>query len=142
VAGNVDNDGVTPGGFGGAASVGGNTGALNYSIPIPVPAGRAGMTPSLAISYSSSNRSNGLVGFGWSLPIGSLERRGPRGAVISALNASCNLKEERYTFSTWGSSNELHLLSDGTFDTRHRSYLKVVPSKPSGGHVAFDNWEA
>lgn len=41
-------------------------GAATYTIPIDVPAGTAGLTPSLALTYSS-NSGNGLVGVGWSV---------------------------------------------------------------------------
>lgn len=51
------------------------TGSMNYSYPIEVPAGRAGLQPSLALSYSSSgvggatNRGQtlGIVATGWSM---------------------------------------------------------------------------
>ena len=42
------------------------TGEYTYRIPIEVPAGRAGMQPSLALSYSSRSR-NGHLGVGWQL---------------------------------------------------------------------------
>jgi RHS repeat-associated protein len=41
-------------------------GAYSYVIPIDVPAGRAGMQPELALSYSS-RAGNGIVGVGWSV---------------------------------------------------------------------------
>jgi RHS repeat-associated protein len=42
------------------------SGAANYTIPIVVPPGRAGLTPQLALSYRSSS-GHGYVGRGWSL---------------------------------------------------------------------------
>lgn len=44
----------------------GNDGALNYSLPVRIPAGRLGLQPSLAISYNSGG-GNGLLGVGWQL---------------------------------------------------------------------------
>jgi len=41
-------------------------GAATYSIPIVVPRGRAGLEPSLSLSYSSRG-GNGSVGVGWAL---------------------------------------------------------------------------
>lgn len=53
--------GTLPGG----GSVG-PAGDYHYSLPIEVPIGRAGMTPSLSLSYSST-AGNGVVGVGWAL---------------------------------------------------------------------------
>jgi RHS repeat-associated protein len=41
-------------------------GSLNYSIPIVVPPGTAGMAPSLAISYNNNSRKS-VLGTGWNL---------------------------------------------------------------------------
>ncbi|WP_436501747.1 RHS repeat-associated core domain-containing protein [Actinokineospora sp. HUAS TT18] len=43
-----------------------SSGSFAYSIPLDVPAGRAGMQPSLSLRYSSRG-GDGLVGTGWSL---------------------------------------------------------------------------
>lgn len=49
------------------------TGTGNFSIPIGVPEGRPGLTPSLSLSYSTG-QGNGLFGLGWSLSIPGVSR--------------------------------------------------------------------
>ncbi|GEA11991.1 FG-GAP-like repeat-containing protein [Alteromonas sp. KUL49] len=41
-------------------------GAFKYSVPITLPPGRKGMSPSVSLNYSSQNGA-GVAGFGWSL---------------------------------------------------------------------------
>jgi RHS repeat-associated protein len=49
------------------------TGALSTAIPIDVPPGRRGMTPQLALRYSSAAGPSPF-GVGWDVPIGRIER--------------------------------------------------------------------
>lgn len=65
----------------------GVAGDYRYTLPIEVPPGRAGMAPSLSLSYSSSGE-NGIAGVGWSL------------TGLSAIKA-CNM-----TFATDGVAQE------------------------------------
>ena len=55
----------TTGTLPGEGSVG-VAGDYRYTLPIEVPPGRAGMAPSLSLSYSSSGE-NGIAGVGWAL---------------------------------------------------------------------------
>ena len=49
---------------------GNNSGSASFRINLAVPAGRAGMTPQVAVGYSSEG-GNGVMGKGWSLETGS-----------------------------------------------------------------------
>ena len=56
---------ASPGAVVGSFSVD-ERGSANYTIPIVVPPGRAGMTPSIALHYSSKS-GNGIAGVGWTI---------------------------------------------------------------------------
>jgi RHS repeat-associated protein len=66
------------GGIGENISLNRNMGQMQYSVPLDVPAGFPGMTPSLALTYSSGN-GNSVAGVGWTLDIPSIERLTVRG---------------------------------------------------------------
>ncbi|MDQ1645886.1 MAG: hypothetical protein QOJ50_2070, partial [Cryptosporangiaceae bacterium] len=51
-----------------------HTGTGNLTVPIELPAGRAGTAPALALSYSTGN-ANGFLGMGWSLAVPSIRRK-------------------------------------------------------------------
>lgn len=60
-------------GVGDNATINPNMGSMNFSIPIDVPAGFPGVTPSLGIDYDSSGPS-GVVGMGWDMAVPFVER--------------------------------------------------------------------
>lgn len=45
-----------------------NSGTVSYSIPLKTPPGRAGLQPSISLSYNGGNP-NGIVGLGWKLAV-------------------------------------------------------------------------
>lgn len=51
-------------------------GAVLLEIPIEAPPGRNDMAPELMLSYSSATSQNGIAGYGWSIPLGLVERLG------------------------------------------------------------------
>src|SRR5690606_21006521 len=65
-------------GIGENVDVAANMGQMSYQIPIEVPAGFPGLTPELALSYSSGNGTSAL-GIGWDLVIPTIERMTWRG---------------------------------------------------------------
>lgn len=65
-------------GIGDNVDINPNMGAMSYSVPINVPAGFGGATPSVGLSYSSSGGST-VAGIGWDLGTSSIERLTLRG---------------------------------------------------------------
>ena len=55
-----------------------SSGTATFSVPIALPAGRAGVQPSLGLSYSSSN-GNGTLGVGWGMGAPFIARQTDRG---------------------------------------------------------------
>ncbi len=72
-------------------------GAIQQSIPLPVPPGRAGMQPNLSLIYNNSQR-NGWVGVGWDLSLGS---------IVRANKIGPNCQSDDFYFSLNGALMEL-----------------------------------
>jgi YD repeat-containing protein len=83
------------------------TGRATLSLPVPVPPGRKGVQPALALSYSSSGR-NGWLGAGWNLELGAIERSTKNG-VPSYTDA------DTFTISFQGTASDLIKIPDGTY---------------------------
>ncbi|MBL8937706.1 MAG: VCBS repeat-containing protein [Archangium sp.] len=65
-------------GVGENASVEGNHGGFQFSVPLEVPRGFAGLTPDVSLSYSSTGGAS-IVGLGWAMSSHSIERMTVRG---------------------------------------------------------------
>jgi len=70
-----------------------NNGEANYSMPLVVPPGTAGLQPELALNYSSSG-SNGLLGLGWGLGGMSSIHRCGKTIAQDGVNARVNFSIE------------------------------------------------
>ncbi|MBI2926735.1 MAG: VCBS repeat-containing protein [Verrucomicrobia bacterium] len=55
-----------------------NTGTAKYGIGLSLPPGTAGHQPSLSLSYEGGG-GNGVLGYGWSLPLPCIQRRSDKG---------------------------------------------------------------
>ncbi len=119
------------------------TGASSVSIPIKLPPGVNGLTPMLALSYSSAGP-NGViserhssyekaqgswVGMGWSLDVGHVE-------LTDAENSKV-----RGSLVLNGRSRQLIHTSNDRFKTQQESFLKIdrVDGEPSRGHYFMVN---
>lgn len=73
-------------------------GQVEYSIPLAVPPGRAGMTPQLALSYSSGG-GDGLLGLGWSISGLSMISRCPATTAQDSFKGGINFDaNDRFCF--------------------------------------------
>lgn len=102
--------------------VSGAVGSVSDSIPMVAPPGRRGLQPRLNLTYNSMGGS-GIVGLGWSIGLGRVERW--RGDGTPSLAPG-----DRYSYSMEGGSGELRDLDgDGIYRARiesvYRPFQKV-----------------
>ena len=83
------------------------TGSANFRIPIEVPPGPGGLTPSLALTYSSL-RSDGPYGIGWDLDLGEI-RCSTRFGIPDYAHESCKRYElDGQLLTRDGATNSYH----------------------------------
>jgi len=58
-----------------------NTGTAKYSVALQLPPGTAGHAPKLMLTYDGGG-ANGILGFGWSLPLQNIQRRSDKGIPL------------------------------------------------------------
>lgn len=110
------------------------SGAVTYSIGVPVAPGTAGMQPSLALQYSSQG-GRGIVGTGWSLSGFSTIHRCPASVVLDGTKGRVGFDgEDRYCMD----GMRLIAISglDGAHDTEYRterdSYARIYSLGSNG----------
>ncbi|MCC7542876.1 MAG: hypothetical protein IT379_42060, partial [Deltaproteobacteria bacterium] len=75
-----------------------SSGTGTFSVPIALPAGRAGVQPSLGLSYSSSS-GNGPLGIGWSLAVPFIARQTDRGLPRYIDRPTWHAEEDRFLYN-------------------------------------------
>lgn len=114
----MDQVGTIPGSF----SVG-QSGSANYSIPIEVLEGTAGVAPQLSLNYSSGRASsNGLLGIGWNI-----------GGLSAITRCRITLQEDGdFDAVSWGADDvycldgQRLLLVSGTYGAANSTYRTSV----------------
>ena len=110
-----------------------HTGTGNLTIPLELPAGRNGLQPSLALSYSTGNP-NGPFGLGWSLPVPGVRRKTDKG--IPRYDPALD------TFVLSGAEDLVPVSGIGSGAVRYRprceaAYARITHVTGAGG----DYWE-
>ncbi|UJR85586.1 SpvB/TcaC N-terminal domain-containing protein [Sandaracinus amylolyticus] len=85
-------------GLGESFSTSQSSGALAFTLPIVLPAGRNGVTPTLALGYSSGAGSS-EVGYGWSLSVATIARQSDRGLPRYDDRARWHPEEDRFVYA-------------------------------------------
>jgi len=75
-----------------------SSGTGTFSVPIALPKGRAGVQPSLALSYATSG-GNGIVGIGWSLAVPFISRQTDKGLPHYVDQAAWHGEEDTFMYN-------------------------------------------
>ncbi|HVX90321.1 MAG TPA: carbohydrate-binding protein [Candidatus Paceibacterota bacterium] len=111
--------GALPGSF--AVS---EAGTAQYSIPIQVPPGRAGIEPAVSLVYSGS-RSNGDLGLGWRLEGLSAITRCPRSYALDGYSRNVsNTVDDRFCLD----GKRLEAVNGGAYGANGTEYRTLVDS--------------
>ena len=116
---------------------GGFTGSVTYSYPLQLPAGPAGLQPSLTLSYNSqvvdesnSHTQASWVGMGWSLDAGRITR--------NTHGDPHNLDNDTYSISMNGLSGNLLLGTDGYYHTSSEAFWRIKYDETANQWTVWD----
>ncbi len=113
-------------------------GAASYSIPIEVPPGRIGFQPEIALFYSSQSK-NGILGIGWNIELGAIERSTKRGVCYKDCGDNDIGSTEAFFWKNSGGATELIKVST---NTSHSEYRTRVEEHFTKFLKYSDHWEA
>ncbi|MCA9574635.1 MAG: SpvB/TcaC N-terminal domain-containing protein [Polyangiales bacterium] len=75
-----------------------SSGTATFGVPIALPAGRAGVQPSLGLGYSSTS-GNGVVGIGWGMSVPFIARQTDRGLPRYDDRQAWHAQEDRFIYN-------------------------------------------
>ncbi len=108
-----------------------STGTASLNIPIDVPQGRKGIQPSLSLMYNSSFP-NGILGGGWNLELGSIQRSTKRGVP------TYNDSQDTFVLAQQGSSQELVSIGGGLYRAKIEGAFMKIEYNGSSGWLVTD----
>ena len=108
-------------------------GAATYNLPLAIPPGRNGMTPSVSVNYSSKG-GNGTLGLGWSISTGSSIYRCPQTLAQDDNNHAVDFTNEdrlcldgqRLMLKT-----SAYLADGSTYSTEQDSFAQITKQSDS-----------
>lgn len=96
-----------------------STGTVITTVPITLPPGRHGVEPNLTLMYNSSSP-NGILGNGWMLDLGSIQRSTKHGVP------TYDNTIDSFVFTQSGSQNELTDIGSGLFRAKiEENFIKI-----------------
>lgn len=117
-----------------------NLGAATYTIPIAVPDGIGGMQPAIAVTYNSQNRSNGILGVGWSLSSTSIISRSANTILLDGKTKGPNMTAND-RFAIDGNRlvriGNLSSQTNFSFGTEVESFQKIDATGSAGEPTIF-----
>ena len=119
-----------------------NTGTAGYGIGLSLPPGTAGHQPALRLRYEGGG-GNGVLGYGWSLPLPMIQRRSDKGIPLYGEDLGLD-RSDRFINE---SKEELVPQADGYYFCENEGAFiryRFVPSlaQPMGEGRGEGHWEA
>lgn len=115
-------------------------GGIGYSVPIALPPGIAGVSPNLAIAYSSQGN-NGPLGMGWTVQGFSSIHRCPQTLYHDGVRGKINYDgDDRLCMDGTRLVPTATIAGSTEYKTEVDSYTRIIGYGPSTGHTYFQAW--
>lgn len=106
-----------------------NSGTGSYAVPLSVPPGRAGMQPTLALTYSSG-RGSSPFGLGWDIGLSAIQRRTDKGVPT--------YRDDDDIFTYGGT--ELIKVAEGQYRPKYEGLFAKIFHRKGDGRDSWEVW--